>query len=357
MDSNATFCVLPYIHHHIDVKKRTRLCCFAEPNPKLESFGNEEYVKLRKEMLQGKKIADCEFCWKTEAKNQVSHRQKLFAKYKNLQTNINNKNIITTDYRFSNHCNFACVMCNHDNSTKWAILDAVNNPVKEMEIDIATDHLKYVYLAGGEPLIVPKFKQFVRNIKNKNHTELVINTNLSKLDEQWIDILSQFKKKCLTVSVDAYGEICEYIRWPMDWKKFVSNCNKARDNNIPIMFNTVLCNINYFDTLKLLDWMTNYNPISVGITECVEPIELNFDVLKKHHNDFFIAKTKEFLNHPLTKKNIVLQQFFLSQLKHANSFDKNVKVADVLHFLSLQDRKKNTSLAGITCAFNDIFLG
>lgn len=355
MNSNDTFCILPYIHHHIDVKGRTKLCCFAKSNSKLTSFGNAEYIKLRNEMLDGKKIKDCEYCWKTEAKNQVSHRQKLNAKYKDFETNIHNTDIITVDYRLTNHCNFACVMCNYNSSTKWAILDSIKTPVNEIEIDIATDNLKYVYLAGGEPLIVPKFKQFVKNIKNKDQTEIVINTNLSKLDDEWIDILSQFQTKCLTVSVDAYGKLCEYIRWPLDWKLFESNCNKARDNNIPLMFNTVLCNINYFDTLELLDWMTDYNPVTVGITECVDPIELNFDVLKKHHKNIFIEKTKEFLNHPLTKKNIVLQQFFLSQLAHADSFNQNVEVADTLHFLSLQDRKKNTSLSGVLCAFNNLF--
>ena len=355
MDSHDTFCILPYIHHHIDVKSRTKLCCYAQPNSKLKSFGNDEYVKLRKEMLNGVKIKDCERCWQTEAKNQTSHRQKFNAKYKNFEIDLQNKDIITADYRLTNHCNFACVMCDYDSSTKWAILDSIKTPVKEMEIDISTDNLKYVYLAGGEPLLVPKFKQFVKNIKNKNQTEIVINTNMSKLDDEWIDILSQFKTKCLTVSVDAYKEICEYIRWPMDWKKFESNCNKARASNIPLMFNTVLCNINYFDTLKLLDWMTDYNPVTVGITECKEPIELNFDLLKKHHNKIFVEKTKKFLKHPLTRSNIVLQKFFLSQLQEATTFDEAVDIKRTLHFLSLQDRKKNTSLSSVNCEFNNLF--
>lgn len=350
-----TFCILPYIHHHIDVEGKNRLCCVAKPNPNLKSFGDEEYVLIRDKMSKGNQISDCERCWNKEKHGLTSFRQKANAKWKLSVPSLYNDKVISVDYRLTNHCNFACVFCGAHNSTKWATLQNIHNGLNKNEPDIDTEKLEYVYLAGGEPLLVPQFKNFVKNIKNKDKTEIVINTNLSQIDDEWIEILSSFNKKCLTISVDAYGEICEYIRWPFDWTKFQNNIDKIKNTDIAMMFNCVMCNINYLDFELLADWMATCNPVMIDITECISPRELNFDLLKKYHKDVFATKTKQFANHPLVDKHPMLKKFFLNQLKNINIYNRDVVLDTTKFFLKKQDIMKQTNFSTVKCTFNELF--
>lgn len=351
-----TFCILPYIHHHIDVKGRNRLCCYASPNEQLTEFGNKEYVKIRKQMADGQKINQCMKCWNLEEKGQISHRQMSNAKWKHITPNILNTQVLTADYRLTNHCNFACVFCGPHNSSKWSNINNVDTIVHKNEIAIDNSKLQYVYLAGGEPLLVPEFKNFVKAISNKDKTEIVINTNLSRIDNEWIEILQQFKSKCLTVSVDAYGEICEYIRWPLNWQKFEDNCKIVSENDIPIMFNTVMCNLNYFDLDQLLDWMQQYNPVSIGMSSCINPKELNLDILKMNDRHMFIEITKKLLQHPVVKNSVLVQKFLLSQIDNVDVYNKDTKLSNIIDFLYDQDIKKGISINSVDCTFTRMFI-
>lgn len=350
-----TFCILPYIHHHIDVEGKTRLCCNAKPNPNLKSFGDEEYVSIRQKLNQGEKIIECQKCWDREAKGITSFRQKANAKWQNKIPKLDSKHVLSVDYRLTNHCNFACVFCGPHNSTKWAVLQKKSNILNKTESQIDTEKLEYVYLAGGEPLLVPEFKMFVKNIKNKNQTEIVINTNLSQIDDEWIEILNQFDKKCLTISVDASYQLGEYVRWPMDWKNFENNINKVIHNKISIMFHCVMCNINYLDFDILADWMMQYNPSVVEITECISPYQLNLDILKKYQNSLFVEKTKKFINHKLVNQHMILKKFFISQLSSNKKYDQQASKNATLDFLKQQDSLKQICFSNVKCTFNDCF--
>lgn len=356
--NEKTFCILPYIHHHIDVKGTPGLCCIADGgNEKLSEFGNAEYVKIRKLMAEGTRLKECHRCWTAEEQNRISHRQKNNNKWRHIIPELYNKQILSVDYRFSNHCNFACAYCTDGESSKWGVLLGKTNPVTQSAIDIDTANLKYVYLAGGEPLLIPAFRNFCKSIKHKDKTELVINTNLSRIDDEWISILSEFNVKCLNVSVDSYGELGAYMRWPMDWNKFADNVAKVKNNNIPIMFNTLMCNINYLDLDALLDWMHPFDPVAIMMYECVDPKHFNLDLLKKHHPTLFAKATQKFLEHPLTQQHEYMQNFLQSQLDNIYAYDKDVQLTDTLDFMATQNQLKNTkNISEIKCKFSHLFL-
>lgn len=357
MDNKDTFCILPYIHQHIDTHGQFGLCCEAEPNPKLSTFGNEEYEKIRKQMANGQKIAECHRCWTAESKKQISARQKYNSKWRMLKPDIDSKKILTADYRFSNHCNFACVYCSDSESTTWGKLLRKNDLVNKAKIDIDTTNLKHVYLAGGEPLLIPEFKNFCKSIVNKNKTELVINTNLSKIDDEWVDIINSFKTKCLTISVDSFGTLSEYLRWPMKWSKFESKVHKVMKHNIPIMFNALMCNVNYLDLDKLFDWMIQFKPMLIDIDECTDPYQLNLDLLKKYYPNYFLDATQKFLEHSISKQHTIVSNFLQSQLDSIHTYNQDVVLNDTIEFLSAQDNMKNISgLSAVNCRFTDLFL-
>jgi MoaA/NifB/PqqE/SkfB family radical SAM enzyme len=81
-----------------------------------------------------------------------------FDTYKSIDT----FNLSTIDIRWNNTCNFACVYCGPEFSSKWATeLDIKFDEVpqhrlqqmKQYIFDRA-DQLKHVYMAGGEPLLI-----------------------------------------------------------------------------------------------------------------------------------------------------------------------------------------------------------
>ena len=79
---------------------------------------------------------------------------------KTLYDDPSNFNLHTIDIRWSNVCNFACVYCNPEYSSKWAaeLKITTKDPsaervteLKQLVFDKA-QQLKHVYMAGGEPL-------------------------------------------------------------------------------------------------------------------------------------------------------------------------------------------------------------
>lgn len=351
-----SYCIMPFIHHHINTEGTTKLCCQSHPVEGLEKFGDKKHVELRKKFLNGEKIAACDRCWNKEKKNQISMRQienTRWSKKMPHVKDVDNQKIYTVHYAFSNHCNLACTMCGPWSSTTWGKLLKENTMVKKNGIenldDINYEYITHVYLAGGEPLIIPQFKKFVEKL-DYNKVELVINTNLTKLSNDWVNLISKFKKKNMTVSVEAFGILNEYIRWPMNWKTFNNNLEKLRNHNIPIMFNTCLMNINFFDCDKLFDWMLNFEPNLVSVSEIVRPDYLNFDYLKQHHADKFVNHCRKMANHPLSKKLVNLQKFFLEEIKNVTTYNP-IDYSVILEKLNIQDRLKGNSLENIPCEF------
>ena len=98
------------------------------------------------------------------------------------------------------------------------------------KLDEHTGNLNWVYLAGGEPLIMEEtFEYLDQLLPNAKDCEIVINTNLSNLKYKGRDIpelLSRFKSCHMVVSCDGYGEMGEYIRTGFSHNRFFNNVKK-----------------------------------------------------------------------------------------------------------------------------------
>jgi organic radical activating enzyme len=147
------------------------------------------------------------------------------------------------DLRVDNKCNLACISCQPKYSSLWAKELKVEILKTPITLDIeSVKQAEKVYLAGGEPLLIPDFIELITTIsKLDNQPELVINTNLTKVNTPLKKLLGKITNLTLTVSVDGYDKVNEYHRWPMKWKKFQDNLTWIRSNlDCTIQFNTVL---------------------------------------------------------------------------------------------------------------------
>jgi sulfatase maturation enzyme AslB (radical SAM superfamily) len=189
----------------------------------------------------------------------------------NIYKSIDAFNLSTIDIRWNNTCNFSCVYCGPEFSSKWATeLDVKFDEVpqhrfqqmKQYIFDRA-DQLKHVYMAGGEPLLMKENLELLEILQEKNpQVNLRINTNLSKTGTRVFEKICEFPNVHWIVSVDEMGEEFEYVRYGGKWADFLDNLNQIKKFDHKITFNMLHHLLNYkslFDTIKFFKGLGFHN--------------------------------------------------------------------------------------------------
>ena len=213
-------------------------------------------------------VATCHTCYDLERGkkgfNHISDRVFYIKELKQTPTDTyrtGNFDLQTIDVRWTNLCNFACVYCSSEFSSKWA--DELNVKIEQPSEQQSANfkeyiykhahQLKHVYLAGGEPLLM---KENLALLKELNpEVNLRINTNLSKVDTGMFDAVCSFKNVHWTVSVETIGEEFEYIRFGGKWSDFLDNLNTIRKLDHKISFNMLWFLLNYNTVFDCVDYL------------------------------------------------------------------------------------------------------
>ena len=234
-----------------------------------DHWNSSQLRKTRLQMLAGDRPAECVVCQNQELS--LSTYQDYFTK--DLYVNLIEQAVLSTntdgsttmkprsfDYRLSNQCNFKCRMCGDQLSSSWeqetrANLEHPLAPNHWMHSDLQKQMSEFqsntaqvefktalergeideIYWVGGEPLTW-KFHWDMLNLAIKNgHAPQIFcryNTNLSitsyNSQELFEDLLPQFKGYLIAASIDAPGEIGEYIRSGLNWEKWIENVRKVK---------------------------------------------------------------------------------------------------------------------------------
>lgn len=189
----------------------------------------------------------------------------------NTYKSIDTFNLSTVDIRWNNTCNFSCVYCGPEFSSRWATELAVRfddvpdrrlQHMKQYVFDHA-EQLKHVYMAGGEPLLMKENLELLQILQEKNPSvNLRINTNLSKTDTQIFEKICEFSNVHWTVSVDEMSDEFEYVRYGGKWQDFLDNLLLISKLNHKITFNMLHHLLNYrsiFDTVDFLKKLGFHN--------------------------------------------------------------------------------------------------
>ena len=232
--------------------------------------------KRRKEMLEGKRPKECDFCWNVED-NSNSFSDRVFKSsepwsYDQMETIKNTPwnadyNPRYVEVSFSNTCNLKCAYCGPQYSSKWVeeieehghydtatrfnsiedIKKRDQMPYKKSEhnpyIDAFWEWWPDLYkdlhtfrITGGEPLLSPdtfRVLEYIQDHWEENpKLSLAINTNLSvpqKLMDRMITIAkdlvdnNKVRELIIFTSVEATGRQAEYVRFGLDYEKFWTN--------------------------------------------------------------------------------------------------------------------------------------
>ena len=265
------YCPLPFNHMNLHPNGNVGLCCVSEMmNPNSDGFYRDmetnkmlnlatdsvntlwdksNVIRAREQMLSGVEPPACHNCYKIEKRGGKSRR---LVERERWGQNITKPRLEFLDLRMSNLCNSKCMMCNPDSSSSLAseykqwddALDFVvadpktykeyqwfNNDKIE-EILEHKDTLKYMYINGGEPFMMPFHWKFLERLIEEGvakNIHISYNTNCSQYETWYEDIWKHFKHVSLGMSVDGVDKVNEWIRKPVKgntWEQIDENIHK-----------------------------------------------------------------------------------------------------------------------------------
>lgn len=275
IETNKSFCIFPFIEL-ISYDNYTTVCCRSTKQithiNNLQNYNTDlNYVCIRNSMINAQLIPEhCQYCYSLENKNIISPRIKETIEWCN-RLNIRSidelKKIKTPVYyeiRPNNKCNLKCRMCTPASShlieheySKIGIISTYNTYDSYLSFDIVDiNNLHKLYVAGGEPLIIPEVTNFLLKCIKLEQTdfEININTNATIITEEFKKIISNFTNLQFTISIDAYKDINYYIRYPSKWENIIDNVDYMIAHNHIVSFNTTISIYNITRLYELFDF-------------------------------------------------------------------------------------------------------
>ncbi len=289
---SKNICALPFTAIHFRPNGEIAPCCDYGanlPDNSKRFYGNstEEYKsskflkKIKKSFLKGEWPEGCLGCKYKE--EQSGHSRRLqetpnFMGHIGARNNcltkdhlVNYQGHFYTNLAINNTCNLGCVMCHtsnssflereyHENSNHF-FKDALSKPQENHQIKIKNfkgewnrsltekqiheivDSIDMSGIAksritfhGGEPTLLKELYKILNVIKKQNLQDKVLiefNSNFQQFNAKWYDALMDFEGHAMA-SIDAIGDVGEYVRYPSDWNKVESNVLKFKEGNVII---------------------------------------------------------------------------------------------------------------------------
>lgn len=289
LDSNKSFCLLPFVELLAQNGNTTVCCKSLNPITKLENLKSwtkdDNYIKIRQQLLAGESIPDhCSWCYSLEDKGIMTPRyvETLdWAERLNLTSVEDLSKIehpVYYEVRASNVCNLQCRMCYpfssnliekeyikiglHKEGEKYAYtgFDIVN-----------IDWVEKLYVSGGEPTAQPEFYEFLEKCiaKGRTNFEFIVNTNAVKINQKLRDLLKNFTNLNFNVSLDGYDKVNHYIRWPSEWNTTIANVRALKEDGHNINFATAISIYNITNLYDLFNFIDNEFPGSTISSQIV----------------------------------------------------------------------------------------
>jgi organic radical activating enzyme len=356
MDINKrTFCAAPWFSVRNENSGEYRACCQHSieqtefpgrtkynSNDSMESWLNSDYMQyLRKELVHGNQVSECQQCWVREDEGLTSLRQTTNSMVTNnraadldntwipvyfkIKTDYLSDLLLMADIKINNVCNFSCAMCEPRDSSliysKWIdqpanefVLEYTKkNPEYFIEIkdayqikngiqildEVLNHPIKVLKILGGEPLLNPKLLQRLTEIpaSHRKKIDLVFVTNGSVDLEKVSKQLTGFGSIYYIVSAEATGAVQDYIRRGSNWVEIEQNIDNFLNykqictDQINIEIHSTIQALNILHYADLSEWCKIRN-IKHTITFLQMPDYLSLSVLTEELKQRAIAIIK-----------------------------------------------------------------
>ena len=339
--------------------------------------------------------------------NRENAKIKLLDCYNTQTHEVLNEGLRHVEFRFSTACNFSCLHCSKVYSSGWTKklknfvpdeethqydlrqllgTEHRHGPNDKNEMSLSTEdalnivedlnenfpELKYVDVAGGEPLyqkqFFPTLKKLSEHPNAKNmHISFHSNFNADFSITELSDHLEPFDSSTIVISVDAGRSFYSYFRHGGTWDKLQQNIREFKNYN-KFTWLDISCTTSIYQMLDIydvfesfIDLQCNTDASIVQTPQYLDPSLLMYDFKDELEND--LRKTEELITKNLNnrietisdkgKRYWVDHKDTLEWFKYIESYVKNTKIS-YSHFNRwLIYRKKSDELWGQN--FNDFF--
>jgi len=372
LKTNKSICISPFIQS-VSINGNYTVCCrshipISKVEPTINYSGDANRNLIKQKMLAGGKLDRyCKICYDLEDKGITSPRITLTVEWTN-RLGIKNVNDLSKladpifyEIRASNQCNLMCRMCLPENSS---LIDKENQKLKIFDKSryqytgfdhVNIDNIEKLYVAGGEPTIMPELYTFLEDCieKKKTNFEIQVNTNAVSLNKKFKSLLKHFNNFNFEISVDGYGLVNQYVRWPTNWDKLVNNIDYIYSQGHKISFNSVVSIYNIASLYSTVEFLSNrYKKIPIHLNSVVftylkkdilSPyifpdntlVIENLDKIKKlevYHNDLVLKNKVDEYQDYFKKKHTINLSTLASFFEYNDKLDRsrNSKLIDYI---------------------------
>lgn len=310
---SPSFCGAKWYNATVWLGSGTTASCHHPPAHKIpleeikknyKALHNTNYKKLvRKQMLDGERPVECEYCWKVEdlGQDKISDRVYKSVIYDDADLIKAQKEIgafgdvdlKTLEIAFDANCNFACSYCNPSFSTKWMEDVKTKGPYQDLVSDGAgafqqdgkwaqpygiknegnpyvaafmqwwendlQHSLQELRITGGEATMSQDFWKLMDwwDKHPECNVQLAVNSNLGakpQLIERLAAVSHKMKNFHLYTSNEAIGLQAEYIRDGLDYKQWRANAEYMLENGKLAGFH-VMMTINSLCLFSITDFI------------------------------------------------------------------------------------------------------
>ena len=336
---NKSFCVMPWINISADSDGSIKPCCISsqfitKDNGERFNLGydtitdivnSRDYVEIRRKMLAGELVDGCSRCHQSESYGDESSKRQMYnerwldnplTQEKINQGTVIDCRVADIDLRFGNLCNLACKSCNtlyssrlekelkeidfkdfytfHDTSK---INDWYETEIFNQNIESQLQNLSQIYITGGEPTIIKKNYEVLEKLVLSGRSKemrLIINSNMTNLNSKFYSLIKEFKNVTFYASIDGYGTLQEYMRYPSNWEQIDKNLRYLLDNcdNITLRPMPVIQILNLNKMVELFEYFETFNknarkpivtmlPINLQVPQHLDCINLPVEYKKE----------------------------------------------------------------------------
>lgn len=266
--SSPTYCPMAWIGINILPNTSAPCCFWSVDNSKDITV---DFDKVRADMLEGKKIANCSQCYKSEELGLESRRQKYIDQY----GVVNEVKTKILDISIDNLCNLKCRGCVSTNShllyndEMELYGEAISNK-KYIENNFYQDkdfsQLEEINISGGEPFLSKQTEKFIRYLKDTEILKKVklvgiVTNGTIQPSSVWVDAFNDIQTLSITMSIDGIGHLNEYFRsganfnicrQQMDFFNELIEQRARSNQTTQININTTVSiyNVNLLDNIK-----------------------------------------------------------------------------------------------------------
>jgi len=321
-------------------------------NNSIQDFWNSNTrFKIINELDNGIEHTGCNECFNKEKSGNLSNRQNFNETFKNLVIKDEPQVLIIKP---GNTCNSACRTCVPETSTSlysdYYKLFLEKNPnvkfnqyIKKFEnvrksfsennlnfwpaINNWYKNLNYMDIYGGEPWLTKSLWKSLQFAVDNNYAKdisLGFHTNAMSWDDSYIELLKNFKKVKIGLSIDSHIEQeFNYIRHKSDFKTVIKNSKKFVEvtksfPNIECAITITTSILNVYNLDEIFYYLKEQFDININFTNYVTypdyldirhlPVEIKKIIIKKFENTP-LENVSDFMNSPIQGCEIYWPKF------------------------------------------------